>query len=294
MSKISREELQKLIDDSDLCKSMATQLLPRIWESTIPILVKQGSDIRQHGTGTLLRIADRSFLVTAAHVVHQAREFHLPLLLDSGNKGLLQLPANFHVLKTPDTKPGSRDDSYDLAICELNQDVIDHLGDRTYVRLLDVLVQDDNSEDLYCVAGYPTELATDWQSGPPGKPPMILTKWSFTTALYHDPSTLLRYNQNDHIVLQSSGSYIPLDDSGVPMPKELGGISGCSIWKTNLAALGEKWTPNSAKIVGVQTGVYKKNNTIFAIKGTVWKAAAKLICEAYPDLRPVFGLYLPK
>ena len=63
MMKPSAPEHQGFYDD-------LSRLLPATaWQSTVPILAWHQGMLRQHGTGTLFRIADTSFLVTAAHVI---------------------------------------------------------------------------------------------------------------------------------------------------------------------------------------------------------------------------------
>jgi hypothetical protein len=291
MGKSPRDKLAELVEDADACTAMAQKLLPVIWKSTVPILVEQNEVYRQHGTGTLLAIAERRFLVTAAHVYRDAFDHKLDLFLGNGpngGKGLMRLEGNFHC--TSATGIDGDEGVFDIAIRELDPEIILHLGDLTYIRLIDVAFDQHYGEDIYCVAGFPTCLATELKEGQPSGQ---FTRLYCLTYPLKDPSTLSGYLATHHIVLEAKKSKaVSIGEMEIPMPSDFGGFSGCSIWKTNFANTPrEKWTPDCAKIVAVQTSVYR---TTEAIKGTTWKAVAAMICKAYPELRPSFNLVIPR
>src|SRR4051812_20326771 len=64
-----------------LLDNMAAYLRPILMQSVTPIGAYQGDHYVQCGTGTLFRVADTSFLVTAAHVHEAAEERGLALCL---------------------------------------------------------------------------------------------------------------------------------------------------------------------------------------------------------------------
>ena len=71
-------------------------------------------------------------------------------------------------------------------------------------------------------------------------------------------------------------------------PKSSGGTvssipSGCSIWMDDGA-----WEPEKARIIAVETGLY---TVARAVKGTYWGAVARLLWEAFPDLKPAMRLH---
>ena len=288
MPNVSRGEIAELVKDTDLCTAMANRLTPLIWESTIPILVEQGDVLRQHGTGTLLQIGERSFLVSAGHVYRDAHKHGMALWLGGreGGKGIMRLVGNFHCTAASGDNAGP----FDLGIRELDRDIVEYLGNYRYVRLLDVLTDEHCGEDIYCIAGFPTCLATEAKEG---EPTANIQKWFCLSYPIKDPCELPNYIDRYHIVLHGKRTdAVAIGDLDDPMPASLAGISGSSIWKTNFAAKPrDSWTPNDAKIVGVQTSVYPKAQ---AIKGTVWRGVATMIYKVFPELRPVLDLALPR
>src|SRR5262249_29616200 len=115
----------------------------------------------------------------------------------------------------------------------------------------------------------------------------------FLGAPFHPgESSLADYDPPYHFLLDVARDDLWLPD-GTPaeMPNYLNGISGCSIWQAiwpghNLAG---RWNSESVRIVGVQTGYYRKASLV---KATCWGAVAKVIHEAKPDLRPVLEMHL--
>ena len=76
-------------------------------------------------------------------------------------------------------------------------------------------------------------------------------------------------------------------DPPAQMANPLGGISGCPVWQ--VAWPGGRWQPGYVRIVGVQTGYYRKRSLI---KGTHWGAVAAVLHEYRPDLRRVLDMQL--
>src|SRR3990172_5931976 len=67
-STLSQEVLNKRISDC---------IPAEAWESTVGIIIVVDKILHQFGTGTLFRVADRSFLVTVAHVIKGDRGSNL-------------------------------------------------------------------------------------------------------------------------------------------------------------------------------------------------------------------------
>lgn len=76
-------------------------------------------ELHQFGTGTLLKVADVSLLVTAAHVVTLAKDHGIPLLISSGGS-FTQLDGNWCY--------SSDDTPFDVAILRLPEDVASQLS----------------------------------------------------------------------------------------------------------------------------------------------------------------------
>jgi hypothetical protein len=85
-----------------------------------------------------------------------------------------------------------------------------------------------------------------------------------------------------------------LADDGSPttLPKSLGGISGSSIWLgSSERHLMDDWTPELAKVVGVQTKVYTERRVA---QGTRWAGVALLLWENLPELHDALIDGLPE
>jgi hypothetical protein len=286
MESKSGSVVAELVKDIALCKSVGDSLTPLIWESTVPIVSEKDDKFRQHGTGTLLSIAQRLFLVTAAHVFRQARSNSLALHLpNQAGDAWLRIFLDFRCLRAD-----GFDDSIDLAISEMDEDSIAFLQSYKSVKLLDLDTTLTFTDDVYCVCGFPSELAA---IDPSGASPSKITKLFGLTALYKGSTSLVAYDSRYNILLDAEKSNaVKLIDGCADLPSNFKGISGCSIWKTNLAVVGRaKWTPANARIVAVQTSEYESAK---AIKGTSWKAATTLLYKGWPELQPAMGLILPR
>lgn len=276
-----------LTHDELLCERVTAELSLRIWESTIPIAVKQGGAVRQHGTGTLLRIAQRHFIITAGHVFRDAFKLGLPLLLGSKivGKGTRELGGNSYT--SPETGAGHE---LDLAIQELDSQMLEHLKGFQFLGLADIDRNVSFDDDLYCICGYPTELATE---ATPAQNTVSLRKLVYLTLPFQGATNdLPGYNARFHVLMHAAkadAAYV-----GTPvaqMPKSLVGISGSGVWKTNLTRIAANhWQARDARLSAIQTSVYTQCE---AIRGTVWNAVEAMISEVYPDLRPSLRLVLP-
>lgn len=242
-------------------------------------------ELHQFGTGTLLNVADVPFLVTAAHVVTLAQEN--PLCIASGGS-FTQLHGAWYI--SSDRTP------FDIAVLRLSQEVASDLKDVSYIQLQDVEFSSDLSKGVFCLLGYPNRLSI------PSIPSQMMSIGLFQYITYayeeNDADTLGGYQEKYHLLLhaeyggtESGGPSVSFSDrNGVPLqfPKDLGGISGCSVWMLGRHDMFiSEWGQNRPKVVAVQTGVYSDRKVI---KATRWIAVSTLIYEAYPDLRPALKL----
>lgn len=261
----------------------------KVSETSINIVAFDTDDkvLHQFGTGTLLRIADDSFLVTAAHIATQAKELSKSLCIGV-DETFIQLHGNWCL--------SSENSPYDIAVLRLPLDITNKLSNLAHVRLQDVDFSLDLSNGVFCLLGYPGRLSI---TSTPENTTMSVTPFQFLTHAYAGKTENLgNYQPKFHLLLSAQdggvnneGNPIKFSDrNNTPLnfPKDLGGISGCSIWK-----VGEQnkpireWKSYRPKIVAVQTGVYSEAQVI---KGTRWIAVSTLLYEAYEDLREVIKL----
>jgi len=252
------------------------------WAScTVAILVDYGEGMRQHGTGTLVRIAEHPFLVTASHVVvPPKKEFKMDLFL-VGPSGTAPIPLVGSRVVTH-SPGGCDDDPADIAVWELQDITISNLGECTFLRQTDIVADDDFAEDYYFFTGFPTVWAkTD------DEPDRGLQLLSYCTQLYEGSTTSPTFRPDWHVLLRCGGA-LQVTGERAEMPKDLRGISGCSIWRSYFTTSGAK---GRARVVAVQTGTLK-NGTV--VQATRWALVVKMISDSYPHLRSAFSLLLPR
>lgn len=135
--------------------------IPEILDSFIPPKISGASinivaftsetkELHQFGTGTLLKIADDSFLITAAHVPVQAKEWEKSLCIGFGS-AFLPLYGDWCF--------SSENTPYDVAAIRLPMDIARKLVNTPHVRLQDIDFSTDLSKGVFCLLGYPYHLS---------------------------------------------------------------------------------------------------------------------------------------
>jgi hypothetical protein len=259
-------------------------LLPDVaWKSTVPIFVILGETLAPHATGTLLRIAEAHFLVTAAHVLETAEKYKAEIAV-----GVI---GNAHPLKIAGASFKSTDDALDVAIWRLSDKSVEFLSANTFLQLRDIRTPDRFDDDFYFVCGFPCEHSNSSSSTAQRA---TVQPFQFCTTLFNgDIKATPGFNADLHVLLDGARDHLHKGTGAdVAFPNRFNGMSGCPIWKAQ--ALGvprESWKPGQAKLVAVQTCAYPNHKVHRILRGTTWKAVGSLIVAVYPELRPSFDLY---
>lgn len=281
----------------DLYRKINSLIPSEAWESTVGIIIVRGRSLYQFGTGTLLRIADQSFIVTAAHVIKEAHRYDNSLCITEPTGSFIQVSGNW--ICSAKGQYGTSEDLFDIAVLQLDQTVVEKLTEKSFLRLYDVSFIEDLSSGVFCLFGYPTVWS---QPSTNADTKLSLKPFQYATYAFDGSTdTLPEYQERFHLLLSAKLSGIT-DINGKPMnfrnregfpvefPRDLCGISGCSVWKicdTNRNP--EEWDKERPKIVALQTGVYHQPQII---KGTRWVAITTLLHEAFPELRPAMSLWM--
>ena len=196
------------------------------------------------GTGTFLRFNERTFILTAGHVVHELRTtnadgspvYDAGSLFSVGNGRLLERMSGTWKYWGP---------PQDLALMEIAQTAFPNI-DRVPVSEL-MLAPDtrDLNNDIYFLHGFPGDKSRYTPIG------QGVESKSLPYAGWLADSMASEYVPEIHFAI----SYPPLgttDSTGAPadLPKPHG-LSGSLIWKTNRLAAGTAWTPHDARVVGL-------------------------------------------
>lgn len=274
-----------------------TKCLPdQAWKSAIAIIEAEpiNETLCPFGTGTLFRVADESFLVTAGHVAKDAEKGDIPLCVPTSGNSFVQLHGSW--IRSADNQYGSYEDPFDIAVLKLTSKVVEKLAEDSFLRLSEVNYEEDLSKGIFALFGYPSKL-----SAPSTKSETQLLVRPFQLVTYAYTGTIKYikgFQERFHLLLNAeptditgvSGEPVALiDREGNPLdfPKGLGGISGCSVWRIGRQDKAiERWGEEKPRIVAVQTGVYTK-----IIKATRWIGVSTLIHSAFPELRPALGIW---
>ena len=184
-----------------------------------------------------------------------------------------------------------------IAVFRLPPEAIKRLSHYRFLRIDDVGFDEESKSGVFTLFAYPGK----WSLPSLGEADVVQLKGLEYTAIAYQGSAekLNDYNARYHILLDAQAQQITWNDGtgaafvdrkgeNMFFPRDLKGISGCSVWKTvDTSVPVEKWQTLSAKVVGVETGVYQDRQVI---RVTRWIAVTTLIHEAFPELRPAINL----
>jgi len=273
--------------DASICR-VHDEMANVIRRFTVAIIAYYDGVPRQHATGTLVRLADHWFLVTASHAVKQYLEGQenykdLELFLENGADNLVPLFGSYWATETvrdPERSGVSlENDLWDIAWWDLDQLTIRALTNKSFLNRTDISMLAELDSGVFYLAGFPCV----WSNADLEQHSMTITALGYVAGAHPHPDELADLDPRSHVAL----SLMPTE----AMPA-LTGISGCSIWKIADGPLKSDWTASSAKVVAVQTGVYT-NVARGAVKGTKWSCVFTALGYHFPELRSAFDIWLP-
>lgn len=260
------------------------------WDATVAIVLAHGGAVHQFGTGTLFRVGDDSFVVTAAHVIKEASAHGKTLGITSAVDSIVAVPGTW--MCSSKGQYGSPDDPFDVAVHKLPKDAIDKIGSKTYLTFDDIEFQAQSATAVYTLFGFPgiwvdsTKTDTDRLQVKP---------LQFTAYAYdRDTDAFKDYQERFHLLLDaqlvqsiaddgSPAKFTDLKGNDAPFPGQLGGISGCSVWRIgDLHVPIDKWSQDPSRVVAVLTGGYDPKDAIIATK---WVAVSTLLHGGFPEVR---------
>jgi len=230
----------------------------------------------QCGTGTLFKIGDRRFIITAAHVMEtMSKAEGDPLISDHA-------PHSAAVPLYDSRAVMFRNKWGDCAVVEVQPAIVEHVPNRRWVTMLDFAYPPPTPNDLYYVCGYPSQLTETTASGGLSHAAMGF----LTFGIGHDG--LGDFDDTLNLAFRGPDGTERTTD-GVLVPSSLKGISGSAVWRVYSGEPESSWKSDGIKIIGIQTGVYERKK---AIKATVWGAVLQMLWKHFEDLRPSIRLHL--
>ena len=270
-------------------EKMDSAMLPAFRAAVVPIYryAPDHDHARLLGSGSLLAIGGRYFLVTAGHVVDevcdgevQQDHIYVPPLPEGA---FVPVVGRF---------TGDRTSRNDIAVIELDAAAVERLQGRRFLNLTDIdLSTAPLPAGWYYTHGYPYEDATRGGSGDEfrAKP------YTLGTRLYAgDTNSLRTYVPGLHVLLEVPTNVVDGAGNEGAFPESLQGISGSPLWRAfTYGSAPSMWTPDEARVVGVETSVTSMGRGVLVVQGTRWFVVLELLRHAYPDLEPAIALYDP-
>jgi hypothetical protein len=278
-------------DYARMTEALQRRLPAEFETSSVPIVWVKDQKWGIQGTGTLFQIGDSSLLVTAAHVLQIASAgYGLAIGVDDG--GLVPLTDGYGVPRDRRTL-----ELHDVGIAKIPIAALSRLLPSRFLHLRDVRFDDPSDTALFALQGFPGKMSdVDGEM-------LSMSAVQFTGIRFRNPApSVQNFDGDAHILVDSQPQYTRNPDGtlvdfrdyhGKPLsfPKDVGGISGASLWEVadynlHLEGLGQK----PPRVVGVETSVY---SSLGAIKATRWIHVAELISTLIPESRPLFDLMWP-
>jgi hypothetical protein len=256
--------------------------------SSVAILIELGSRLSVLGSGTLFRIAEESFVITAAHVMKDSKGKNLRLA-----PGLCN-PVD--VIPLQEAAILDERDAFDVAAVHLDSHVAEKIDPRRFLRLCNVSFIEDFAEGFYLVFGYPQMMFSHAQG-------------SIRIVLFHhggpaykrETSMIPNYDSDVSFLLDADieetrgvdGKLMEFrypQGLSAPFPTELKGISGGSVWQVMRNPHDIREDPSNARIVAVEVAVCQSRR---CIRATKWKAVSHMLRSEMPRLRPAIDMWRP-
>lgn len=291
---VDRKRFQQEVNEK-----VVAHIPERAWNATVPIVSAKNKMIYQFGTGTLFRVGDHHFLVTAGHVMESANQSNRTLGIGGSEQGYF-IALTGKAIVSAEGQYGTYHDPFDIALFHLPSELVSRLLHKSFLTFSDIGFEEQSQTAVYCLFGFPgvwTKTDTDTSR-------VETVKYKALQYIAYryvgDTTSMGDYQERFHLLLDAQfneatderGYLVTpknMDGILVRFPRDLGGISGCSIWQIGDLQLPlEDWAKVNPRVVAVQTGVYRKN---CAIKSTLWVAVSTLIHEAFPELRPAMRLW---
>lgn len=274
---------------------IAERAVPQRLQEAAVAIVRTGSSAFGHGSGTLFRVSDCSFVVTAKHVIRDARDGGWPIGI-TGETHIVETPGDW--AGSPETGRQPDRGLGDLAVYKLSEEQVSRLGSKEFVRLADLGLHADLSRGFFSFLGFPVM----WSDRATQDEALGLGLFRYSTTAGTDTGQLLDYDPEVHFLLDAQDNSLVNQEGEetslrtrtghrVHLVRGVAGISGSGVWRIGRPGVSpEHWRQDDAKVVGVVTGAYDNAQVI---KATKWVFVTKLIHEVYPEVRPALALHTP-
>jgi hypothetical protein len=241
--------------------------------AAVPLLYDAPEGVDQVGTGTLLTLDGRYFIVTAAHIFNECDPGRFAIPNGQANAELHTFgPCKLYRANETEIE---NEAEIDIAILELlDQSTIESAKEGWHILTLEN-IGTPSAEGVFVLCGYPSQRAWRTNNVIGGRPITIVTE------RIPSPSTA---KAPVHPVLDLFFHYgldAPDIDGETVTIVHLGGVSGASVWEYRKPSHGSLWFPGQTlRVVGVQSAfLYEK---YFRAKS--WDMVLQMLKQVDPAL----------
>lgn len=273
-------------------KKLLEQSNPITISAAVPFYASQEGRVTSCGSGVLLAVGERKFILTAAHVLDFQEIMKLPLAIGSPTKGdfltpletlniyrspyklKLKIKENYSELRKQESDP------IDTGIVEITPGMAAELEkSKRFSSLREVDVETPYVPGAFLIAGYPLKKS---KVDATAKTVTFEGGW-FVTNLADPP--VREDGLALHFTYPSSGINLRGEELNLDHPE---GISGCGVWRIgdlrSIQMNGGNWTADHVKLIGIEHGWYEESRRVHA---TPIHIAVQMIYKGYPDLREI-------
>jgi hypothetical protein len=270
------------------------ELQEKIAFHTVPLYFFRGKaergDQPPSGSGVLLRLQDRHFILTAGHCVR----------ISLGGEIAVGITDRLHTfIPRLDRCAYVENGEGDYGFWEVPPANASTIASKSRVflshRSIEILTSRElrNANDWLVLGGYPGILASiNREEGPTAR---LLAYSTVISGVDPAPTSTIEpppSSENEvDLWVPAAGNIDTVGSRGAVDVPALGGASGGGCWRSGVRPSPERWEPAKMKLVGVHTGSCKPvrstdgTNHAFAREGLIANHL-RLIAREYEDLRP--------
>lgn len=211
------------------------EAMPWLERRTVAIFkVAEGGAPTPEGSGVLIQVADRHFVITAAHVLDLWGKLSLIVPLAGG------MTVNLTACRAEVTKDTEHADFAIIPLTEAMAAVL--LQSKAFVRLSEMDAAAATPQGMHAVFGYPQELSRIAQRG------------RLSNALFY-PTNLMPLPDIDPELAIAMEIHAEIEDSDGDRSRlpDLRGISGCGMWRLTIDVDdADAWSTDRIRLVGIE------------------------------------------
>lgn len=167
----------------------------------------------------------------------------------------------------------------DLAVCLLDQGVVDYLGSKQrYLRITAFVPKGECRNGWYVIVGFPFDRYGSDESGIPRR-----EGWKYVTTTLDNTELVENYDPQTHLIVGYERDATDEIGRKVRPPA----MSGCGIWFLAKQPP-EIIVPNDLKLCAIQTAWHKKHEYA---KGTWTDVVLNIIWTYFPEVQPAMRLH---